>query len=105
MLGKGTIMGVTAYATIIYIKEAYPMVSQPFIPAIMVSLVAYLVASLFLSIFSFSATAILHCFIMGEDSGGNFIAPKGLQTFIDASSEVPKPSKKSDKEEDDDAKR
>lgn len=79
MLGKGTIMGVSAYATIIYIKSAYPEVSQPFIPAIMVALVAYVVASLFLSIFSFSATAILHCFIMAEDSVGcNVPSPKGL---------------------------
>lgn len=79
MLGKGTIMGVSAYATILYIKAAFPDVSQPFIPAMIVALFSYVVASLFLSIFSFSATAILHCFIMAEDSTGCSVpSPKGL---------------------------
>jgi len=95
MLGKGTIMGVSAYATIVYIKASFPTVEQPLIPAMMVALVAYVVASLFLSIFSFSATAILHCFIMAEDSVGCHVpSPKGLQKFLDANSEVAKPEKK-----------
>jgi hypothetical protein len=97
LLGKGTIMGVTGYGTIIYMKSAYPEVEQPFVPAILVAFVAYVVASLFLSIFSFSATAILHCFIMAEDSVGcNVPSPKGLQAFLEKNSEVEKPDKKDD---------
>ena len=53
------------------------------IPAVLVGLVAYLVGSLFLSIFSFSCTAILHCFILDEDTGGSDLTPDALQPFLD----------------------
>lgn len=103
LLGKGTIMGLTGFVTMVYIKEAYPQVSQPFVPAILVAFVGYLVGSLFLSIFSFSSTAILHCFIMAEDSHGCEVpSPKGLQSFLDANSQV---DKKDEKEEEPDAQR
>jgi len=84
LLGKGTIMSTTAYLTILFIKQAHPDVNQPFVPAFLVAMVAYVVASLFLSIFSFSCTAILHCFIMAEDSPDcAAVSPKGLQAFLD----------------------
>ena len=67
MLGKGTIMAASAYLTILIVQMQYPEVQQPFIPAIIVALVGYVVGSLFLSIFSFSCTAILHCFLLEED--------------------------------------
>lgn len=78
MLGKGTIMGLSGYITILIIKSSYPEVQQPFLPAGFVVIVAYVVGSLFLSIFSFSCTAILHCFIMAEDTGSECPAPKSL---------------------------
>lgn len=83
MLGKGTIMGCSAALTMIVVKHTYPQVQQPFIPAIVVTIVAYLVASLFLSIFSFSCTAILHSFLYDEDCGGSNRTPKSLQSFTD----------------------
>jgi len=46
-------------------------------------MVAYLVGSLFLSIFSFACTAILHCFILDEDTGGSDFTPDSLQPFLD----------------------
>jgi hypothetical protein len=67
ILGKGTIMGASAAVTFIYIKEAYPDIKQPLIGTAIVAMVAYLVASLFLSIFSFSCQSILHCFILNEE--------------------------------------
>ena len=67
MLGKGTIMAASAYLTILIVQMQYPEVQQPFIPAIIVALVGYVVGSLFLSIFSFLCTAILHCFLLEED--------------------------------------
>ena len=45
-------------------------------------MVAYVVGSLFLSIFSFSCTAILHCFIMAEDCGSNVPSPPSLEPFL-----------------------
>ena len=88
LLGKGTIMAASAYITILYVKYAYPMVQQPFIPAILVAVIAYVVGSLFLSIFSFSSTAILHCFILNEDTGGDVPPPKSLQPFLDYNDKV-----------------
>jgi len=58
-------------------------------------MVAYVVGSLFLSIFSFSCTAILHCFIMAEDSGSNVPSPPSLKSFLDLNDK--KNSEKSDK--------
>ena len=78
MLGKGTIVGLSGYITVLIIKSAYAEVSQPFLPAIFVVMVAYVVGSLFLSIFSFSCTAILHCFIMAEDAGCYVETPPSL---------------------------
>ncbi len=60
-------------------------------------LVAYLVGSLFLSIFSFSSTAILHCFLLDEDTGGSKFSPKSLQGFLDLSDEIVKRKTEKDK--------
>jgi len=78
ILGKGTITGVSMYLTFLFVGMAAPDVQQPLVPAALVGIVAYVVGSLFLSIFSFSSTAILHCFIMNEDVGGSDITPDSL---------------------------
>jgi len=83
VLGKGAIMSSSAYLTILLVKEMNPEISQPFIPAILIAVFAYLVGSLFLSIFSFSCTAILHSFILDEDTGGSKNSPDSLKTFLD----------------------
>jgi len=100
-LGKGTIMSTSAYLTILLIKSVHPDVSQPFLPAFLVAMAAYVVASLFLSIFSFSCTTILHCFIMAEDSPGcQVVSPKGLQAFLDSQDgNNAKPSPKASKKD------
>lgn len=102
MLGKGTIMGVSGYITVLIIKYNYTDVQQPFLPAIFVCMVAYVVGSLFLSIFSFSCTAILHCFIMCEDQNLNIEAPESLKSFLDHNDKDAKPA--AEKKADDGAK-
>lgn len=87
MLGKGTIMASSAYLTILVVQTKFPEVQQPFIPAAIVLTVAYVVGSLFLSIFSFSCTAILHCFLMDEDTGGSANTPDSLRSFLDYNDE------------------
>ena len=82
ILGKATIMGTSAWATMAYIKYAYPAVQQPIVPAAIIAAVAYLVGSLFLSVFSFSCTAILHSFLLDEDTGGSLHSPKSLEPFL-----------------------
>ena len=55
------------------------------VPAVIIGIVAYLIGSLFLSIFSFSCTAILHCFLLDEDTGGSQVTPNSLKGFLDYS--------------------
>lgn len=86
-LGKGAIVASSGFITFVYIKEMYPQLTQPLIPAIVVCLIAYLVGSLFLSIFSFSCTAILHCFLLDEDTGGSQNTPESLKPFLDYNDE------------------
>jgi hypothetical protein len=43
-----------------------------------------MIASLFLAIFDFAASTILHCFIMEEDFGGSNNTPESLQGFLRA---------------------
>ena len=82
MLGKGTIMGLSTYLTYLVVSETAPDVQQPLIPAFVVLIVSYFVGSIFLSVFSFSCTALLHCFILDEDTGGSDLTPKALQGFL-----------------------
>jgi len=45
-----------------------------------------MVGSMFLSVFSFASTAILHCFIMDEDTRGDgdpTITPSSLNCFLE----------------------
>ncbi len=55
-------------------------------PIVIVVAIAYILSSIFLSVFSFSATAILHCFLVDEEVGGGR-QPKSLQPFIDRNEE------------------
>ena len=55
---------------------------SPIFPIIIVSIVAYLISAIFLSVFSFSATTILHCFILDEEiKGGRH--PASLNEFLE----------------------
>jgi len=53
------------------------------LPALLILILSYFVASLFLSIFSFSSTAILHAFIADRDTGGGTNTPQALLKFVD----------------------
>ena len=101
ILGKATIMGSSAWITMVYIKFAYPHVQQPIVPAAIIAAVGYLVGSLFLSVFSFSCTAILHSFLLDEDTGGSTLTPDSLKNFINFNDEknADKPEKKEEEEE------
>merc|ERR1711957_688369 len=73
----------SAWESFVVIKGSYPEVSQPLVPAIIVSIVAYVIGSIFLSVFSFSANTILHCFIADEDCGVKGNTPKSLEPFLE----------------------
>jgi len=94
-------MSFSAALTYILIKFQYPEVSQPLVGACIVAMVSYLVGSLFLSVFSFSCTALLHCFIMSEDQGINANTPKSLEPFLELSDKQKANSKAKTKEQHD----
>lgn len=83
LLGKGTIMASSAFITIVLCQQAYPEIDNPFIPAILIAIFGYLVGSTFLSIFSFSSTAIMHCFLLSEEVGNGRDVPESLKSFLD----------------------
>ena len=58
LLGKGAIVACTTWVCFL-IAQNIPAVENPILPAVFSALISYLVASLYLSIFDFSALAIL----------------------------------------------
>jgi len=64
-------MGLSCFIAYLIImnSDLQEQVNSPIFPCIVVLIVAYLIGSIFLSVYSFSSTAILHCFILNEDLG------------------------------------
>lgn len=83
MLGKGSIMSTSALLTYVITKYNYPRVFNPWIPTMVVALIAYVTASVFLNIFSFSALTILHSFLLDEESGKSVNTPPELADFME----------------------
>ncbi|MFN7881091.1 MAG: hypothetical protein ACK5NI_01215 [bacterium] len=71
ILGKGVIVAASSFITYLITLYKWPQCAQPMVPAVIIGIVSYLIGSLFLSIFSFSCTSILHCFLLDEDTGGS----------------------------------
>ena len=63
-------------------SEMKDQLYSPVFPVIVVCIIAYILASIFLSVYSFAANAILHCYLVDEEVQGNR-QPKSLQEFID----------------------
>ena len=77
-------MAASTFLTMAIIQKGFPEVQQPFIPAAIILLVSYIVGSLFLSIFSFSSTAIMHCFLLDEECNGDGKnTPEALKDFLE----------------------
>lgn len=83
ILGKGCICASSAGLAYVVADKAFPLVQQPAIPAIAILCYAYVVGSLFLTIFSFAARTILFCYLVDEDNGGSSDTPKSLKPFVD----------------------
>lgn len=86
-VGKAMIMtssGLIGYI-IIMNSDLKDKVYSPVFPVIVFVIIAYLIGSIFLSVYSFASTAILHCFIRDEEIHGNN-HPECLNPFIEANS-------------------
>lgn len=71
-VGKAFIMACSGFIGYLIIMESAlaDEVNSPIFPVICIIIIAMLIGSIFLSVFSFSATAILHCYILDEEIGG-----------------------------------
>jgi hypothetical protein len=91
-IGKGVIVGASVYLTMVLAQENVLVttpgvkIQQPFVPAFVVLLVAWLVAGLFISIFDFSSLTILQCFLtskeVSQSTGGRIYAPPSLRGYL-----------------------
>ena len=90
-VGKGTILVLTGwigYLIIVNSSVLKDKVAAPIFPVVVIVIIAYLISGVFLSIFSFSAETILHCFLVdSEVSAKNGVAnvhtPQSLQPFLE----------------------
>ena len=91
LLGKGTIVAASVILAYVIADQAYPAIQQPLIPALLILTYAYVVASLFMTIFSFAARTILHCFLLDEEtSDGAVTAPECLKKFLEINDQAVK---------------
>lgn len=70
---------------------------SPVFPIIVVSIIAYIMASIFLSVYSFAANAILHAYLVDEEVQGGR-TPPSLQEFIEKNDNYNKGKNKKGKE-------
>jgi hypothetical protein len=95
-VGKATVIcasGWIAYLICMNEKNLKENLQSPIFPVIVVVFIAYLVCSVFLSLFSFSSTTILHCFIIDselskKEGRNNSHTPKSLQPFLEINEEM-----------------
>lgn len=85
-IGKALISTACGFLTITLCTAMYTggdEIEQPFVPAVLVVIFAYMIATVFLTVFDFSALTILHCFCLDEEQGGSRNTPDGLKKFLD----------------------
>jgi choline transporter-like protein 2/4/5 len=85
LLGKGGLITLNVWLTYLLVGAYLPEVESPVMPMVMVGIITFIVSSLFLTVFSFSALSILQCFILDEDTGGSTKTPDSLKPFIEGS--------------------
>ena len=87
VLGKGFIVAACAFMTISIIDSTQPQIKEPYVCAVLIGVWAYMVSSIFLSLFEDSAITILYCFILDEEHGGSTKTPDSLRPFLDLADE------------------
>lgn len=82
-LGKTFIILLSAWIGYIICTESYlkDSLTSPIFPTLGCGIIGYLIGSIFLSVYSFSATAILHCYLLDEEIKGGH-RPECLDDFI-----------------------
>ena len=89
-LGKAVVIilsGWIGYLILMNERNLKESLQSPIFPIIVIVFIAYLISAIFISLFSFSATTILHCFIIDSELSttkgrNNEYTPKSLQPFL-----------------------
>lgn len=68
-LGKAVIVTSSGFIGYVIIMNSYleDEVYSPILPVVVIVAIAYLIGSIFLSVYSFASLAILHCFLLDEE--------------------------------------
>ena len=85
LLGKGGLITLNVWLTYLLVGAYLPEVESPVMPMVFVGIITFIVSSLFLTVYSFSALSILQCFLLDEDFGGSTKTPDSLKPFIEKS--------------------
>lgn len=89
IIGKGVVVASCTFLTIVLVDAMVPEISQPYLPAFIISFFAYMVAGVFMSLFQDSALTILHCFCLDEElkkdgrGGERNFTPASLTSFVE----------------------
>ncbi len=95
-IGKATNIiasGWIAYLILMNEKNLKDKIQSPIFPVVIVVFIAYLISSVFISVFSFSATTILHCFIVDselstQNGRSNAHTPQSLRPFLEKNEQM-----------------
>ena len=85
LLGKACIAGTSAYIGYIVITESdlKDEIDSPLAPVVVFLVVGYLVASIFMTVFSMSTDTIIHCYLVDEIlNGESRNVPEPLKEYI-----------------------
>lgn len=69
VIGKAAmtcLIAVAAYYCVMKIEFFAVLIASPIAPTIICAIIAYVISSIFMSIFGCSANAIMHCFLVDE---------------------------------------
>jgi choline transporter-like protein 2/4/5 len=68
-LGKAVIVTLSGFIGYVILVNSYlkDEIYSPILPVIVIVAIAYLIGSVFLSVYSFASLAILHCFLLDEE--------------------------------------
>jgi len=83
-VGKAFIVVLSCWIGYILCTETYLRnnLTSPIFPTLGCGIIGYLLGSIFLSVYSFASTAILHCFLLDEEIKGGH-TPASLKDFIE----------------------
>merc|ERR1712070_1303532 len=87
-IGNISIAGIAGLITYVVLhEEKQEQIASPIGPTVFITILSYMTASFFTSIFDMAMTTVLQCFAIDEEVNGNF-ADEDLKTFLSSYSKI-----------------